>query len=58
MYDIQVPLKLLLIKPIHPKRIFGLFDHLENSPGILRCPEKDALKMEMPLEDPFVYLDG
>lgn len=61
--DIQVPLKLLVIKRIHAKWLLGLYDHLQNSPdsitkGLKTAWMKDALTMESPLEDLFVGLDG
>lgn len=61
--DIQVPLKVLVIKRIHAKWLLGLYDHLQNSPdsitkGLKTAGMKDALTMESPLEDLFVGLDG
>ena len=31
VYDVNVPLKLSIINPIHAKRLIGLYDHLNNS---------------------------
>ena len=31
VYDVQVPLKLPIIKPIHAKWLLALYDHLRNS---------------------------
>ena len=61
--DIQVPLKLLVIKRIHAKWLLGLYGHLQNSPDSIiedfkMAGIKDALKMELPLEDPFTDLNG
>ena len=51
VYDIQVPLKLSVIKPIHAKWLLGLYDRLQNSPysiinGFEMAGIKDALSME------------
>ena len=63
VYDVQVPSKLLVIKPIHAKWLLGLYDHLENNSdtvikGFARAEIKDALVMELQLEDPFADLDA
>ena len=63
VYDVQVPLRLPVIKPIHAKWLLGLYDHLRNSSDIIikgfaMAGIKDALVMELPLEDPFVDLDA
>ena len=46
-YDIQTPLKLSVIKPIHVKLLLELYDHFQNFPdyiikGIKRAGIKDA----------------
>ena len=63
VYDINVPLKLSIIKPTHAKWLIGLYDHLNNSSdtiikGSAMAGIKDALEMELPLEDPFADLDS
>ena len=63
VYDVQVPLKLSAVKPIHAKWLLGLYDHLRNSSdtiikGFATAGIKDALEMELPLEDPFADLDA
>ena len=62
MSDIQIPLKLSIIKPIQAKWLLGLYDHLRNSSetiikGFKMAGIKEALEMEFPLEDPFADLD-
>ena len=63
MYDVNnVPLKLSSIKPIHAKRLLGLYDHLKSSPtmiikGFEMAGIKEALEIELPSEDPFADLD-
>ena len=62
VYDVQVPWKLSVIKPIHAKWLLSLYDHLANSSdtiikGFAMAGIKDALMMELPLEDPFADLD-
>ena len=62
VYDVQVPLKLSVITPIHAKWLLGLYDHLSNSSdtiikGIAMARVKGALMMELQLEDPFADLD-
>ena len=62
VYDVEVPLKLSVIKLIHAKWLLGLYDHLRNNPetimkGFAMAGIKDALVMELPLEDPFADLD-
>ena len=63
VYDVQVPLKLSVIKPIHAKWLLGLHDHLRNSSdtivkGFAMAGVKDALMMELPLEDPIADPDA
>ena len=61
VYDIQVTLKLSVIKPIHTKWLLGLYDQLRNSSDTIinwfaMDGIKDVLMMELPLEDPFADL--
>lgn len=63
LYDVQVPLKLLVIKTIRAKWLLDLYDHLKNGldtiiKGIAIAGIKDALVMELPLEDSFPHLDA
>ena len=63
VYDVQVPLKLSLIKSIHATRLLGLYDHLRNSSdtiinGFTMAGIKDSLVMELSSEDPFSDLDA
>ena len=63
VYDVNVPLKLSIIKPMHAKWLIGLYDHLNNSSdtiikGFAMAGIKDALEMELPSEDPFADLDS
>ena len=63
VYDIQVPLKLSVIKLIHAEELLQLYGHLQDSPdsiikGFKMSGMKDALTMELPLEDRFASLDG
>ena len=62
VYDVNVPLKLSIIKPIHARWLLGLYDHLRNSSetiikGFEMAGIKDALAIELPSEDPFADLD-
>ncbi len=62
VYDVNVLLKLSIIKPIHARWLLGLYDHLINSSDtIIKAFEmagiKDSLTMELPSEDPFADLD-
>ena len=63
VYDVNVPLKFSIIKPIRAKWLIGLYDHLNNiSDNIIKgfavAGIKDALEMELPSEDPFADLDS
>ena len=63
VYDLNVPLKLSVIKPIHANWLLGLYDHLKHScdtiiKGFEMAGIKDALEMELPQEDPFADLDS
>ena len=51
-----------MIKPIHAKWLLGLYNHLQNYPdsiitGFEMAGIKDALKLELSIEDPFADLD-
>ena len=61
VYDIQVTLKLSVIKSIYVKWLLGLYDQLRNSSDTIinwfaMDGIKDVLMMELPLEDPFADL--
>ena len=63
VYDVQVPLKLSVINPVHAKWLLGLYNHLRNSSdtiikGFTMAGIKDALMMELALEDPLADLDA
>ena len=58
VYNIQVPLKVSVIKPIHTKCLLGFYDHLRNSSDTIITGIKDVLMMELPLEDLFANLDA
>ena len=61
VYDVQVSTKLLVIKPIHAKQLLALYDYLRNSSdikGFAMVGIKNALVMELPLEDPSADLDA
>ena len=63
LYYVQVPLKLSVIKPIQVKWLLGIYDHLRNTSDtiikkFIMAGIKDALKMELPLEDRFGDLDA
>ena len=62
MYDVNVPLKLSIIKPIHGKWLLGLYDHLKSSPTLIiqkfeMAGIKKALEIKLPSGDPFADLD-
>ena len=53
VYDVNVPLKISIIKPIHAKWLIYLYDHLNNSSvtivkGFAMAGIKDLLEMELP----------
>ena len=63
LYYVQVPLKLSVFKPIQVKWLLGIYDHLRNTSDtiikkFIMAGIKDALKMELPLEDRFGDLDA
>ena len=52
-----------MIKLIHAEELLQLYGHLQDSPdsiikGFKMSGMKDALTMELPLEDRFASLDG
>ena len=60
VYDVEVLTKLSVIKPIHTKRLLARYNYLRNSSdikGFAMVGIKDALVMELPLEDPSADLD-
>ena len=63
VYDVQVPLKLKVIKLIHAKWLLEFYDQFRNSSdsiikGIAMAAIKEALVMKLLLEDPFADLDS
>ena len=61
-YDIDIPLKLSDLKPIHAKWIIGLYAHLRNNEErVLKSWEmaglEEAFTMELPPKDPYADLD-
>lgn len=62
VYEIEVPLKLSILKPLQASWIIGLYDHLRNSQDIILNGFKEAgiteaLELELDPEDPFADLD-
>ena len=62
MYDIEVPLKLSVLKPIHANWLIGLYDYLRNRPEIIckgfdEAGIREALSIELEPEDQFFDLD-
>ena len=62
VYDVQVPLKLKVIKLIHAKWLLEFYDQFRNSSdsiikGIGMAAIKEALVMKLLLEDRFADLD-
>ena len=62
VYEIDIPLKLSILKPIHRRWLLGLYDHLRNNKEIIiNGFENDgiteAVTQELPDEDPFADLD-
>ena len=61
VYEIDIPLKLSTLKPIHGRWLLGLYDHLRNKVIIINGLEsagiKEAVTEELPNEDPFADLD-
>ena len=62
VYEIDIPLKLSILKPIHGRWLLGLYDHLRNNKEIIINNFKsagitEAVTQELPDEDPFADLD-
>ena len=62
VYEINVPLKLSILKPIHGRWLLGLYDHLRNNKEIIMkgfesAGITEAVTQELPNEDPFADLD-
>ena len=62
VYEIDIPLKLSILKPIHGHWLLGLYDHLRNNKEIIINSFKSAwitqaVTQELPDEDPFADLD-
>jgi len=58
VYEVNVPLKMSIIKPIHAKWLLGLYDYLRNNKEmIIKSFEMagitEAMNMELPPENPF-----
>ena len=62
VYEINIPLKLSILKPIHVRWLLGLYDHLRNNNKIIingfeSAGITEAVIQELPDEDPFADLD-
>ena len=62
VYEIDIPLKLSILKPTHERWLLGLYDHLRNNKEIIINSFKSAgitqaVTQELPDEDPFADLD-
>ena len=63
VYEIDIPLKLSILKPIHGRWLLGLYDHLRNNKEIIingfesAGITEEAVTQELPDEDPFADLD-
>ena len=62
VYEIDILLKLSILKPIHGRWLLGLYDNLWNSKEIIingfQCAGiTEAATQELPDEDPFADLD-
>ena len=62
VYDVEVPLKLSALKPIHANWLIGLYDYLRNNQDMIRkgfeeAGINEALSIELEQEDPFHDLD-
>ena len=58
VYDIDIPLKLSILKPIHGRWLLGLYDHLQNNKEIIingfeSTGITEAVTQKLPDEDPF-----
>ena len=61
VYEIDIPLKLSILKPIHGRWLLGLYDHLQNNKEIIINGSEsagitEAANQELPDEDPFADL--
>ena len=62
VYEIDIPLKLSILKPIHGRWLLELYDHLRNNKKIIingfeSAGITEAVTQELPDEDPFANLD-
>ena len=62
VYEINIPLKLSILKPIHERWLLGLYDHLWNNKEIIikgfeGAGITEAVTQELPDEDLFIDLD-
>ena len=62
VYEVEVPLKLSVMKPTHARWLLGLYDHMRNSGDIIRKGFKmagidDAIDLDIEPEDPFEDLN-
>ena len=62
VYQIDTPLKLSVLKPIHGSWLLGLHDHLRNNKEVIingfeSAGITEAVTQELPDEDPFADLD-
>ena len=63
VYEVEVPFKLSVMKPIHARWILGLYDYMLNSGDFIQKGFKiagidDAINLELEPEDPFEDLNG
>ena len=61
VYEIDISLKLSILKPIHGRWLLGLYDHLQNNKEIIINGSEsagitEAATQELPDEDPFADL--
>ena len=61
VYEIDIPLKLSILKPIHGRWLLALYDHLRNNKEIIindfeSAGITEAVTQELPDEDPFADL--
>ena len=62
VYEVEVPLKLSVMKPTHARWLLGFYDHMRNSGDIIRKGFKmagidDAIDLDTEPEDPFEDLN-
>ena len=63
VYEVEVPFKLSVMKPIHARWILGLYDYMLKSGDFIQKGFKiagsdDAINLELEPEDPFEDLNG